>query len=661
MKLEELIYDRYQKNISTIISRRQLIKELIDSLGINIDIDKKVMGKIGKSQAITLMSDLIKPFGSRDFIVTIDAQNDKSSIRAKVDEKIINELWTSRISSRDFMKVLIRNMVIYGTSFVETGWRYKSTKEYIDLPENIDEHFIDKFNIKQDDNGFYKEDVEINEPFVKNWNIENVVFNTELKQDEPLDWFIIEWKDSINSLRDKDVFSNDTINKIKRKIKSNNLNSYGNNNYDEEDDEYDFIKYYGYDKKGNLLLVFGIISGNTIYTIKKIENPFNIKTIPIIPIRLYDLFGSIDGMPIQWAIYSEDKLSTSLNRAIIDNIAQSNYGRTFVKKSALTNKAKKDFIDGKPLIEISGTEPIGSIVQQGNFNPIPPSIFNLLMQNEAKAGRITGINEAMQGSLDSANIAASNFRTIMNQSSVKVDNFIQNITDGLKDIFYIWCILFGDYYDDEDIKEITGLDMKEIRAKKLDSITKSLNIDSLNDESKAKVRVFIAKELEDMFNLKNKRYGFDFKISSETLKSIRIQQDNILIQQLAPLAGSGAIDTDIIKEILADMAENMDRYSIAKKIKRPTQPSQFEQQQAQMDMLDKQTEIEYKKAKALKEQGLAQNAIARTKLTNVKALKDSLKVKPEVSKEYLDLAKNSKEIANENNKRESWSNRLFFK
>ena len=653
MKLEELIYDRYQKNISTIISRRQLIKELIDSLGINIDIDKKVMGKIGKSQAITLMSDLIKPFGSRDFIVTIDAQNDKSSIRAKVDEKIINELWTSRISSRDFMKVLIRNMVIYGTSFVETGWRYKSTKEYIDLPENIDEHFIDKFNIKQDDNGFYKEDVEINEPFVKNWNIENVVFNTELKQDEPLDWFIIEWKDSINSLRDKDVFSNDTINKIKRKIKSNNLNSYGNNNYDEEDDEYDFIKYYGYDKKGNLLLVFGIISGNTIYTIKKIENPFNIKTIPIIPIRLYDLFGSIDGMPIQWAIYSEDKLSTSLNRAIIDNIAQSNYGRTFVKKSALTNKAKKDFIDGKPLIEISGTEPIGSIVQQGNFNPIPPSIFNLLMQNEAKAGRITGINEAMQGSLDSANIAASNFRTIMNQSSVKVDNFIQNITDGLKDIFYIWCILFGDYYDDEDIKEITGLDMKEIRAKKLDSITKSLNIDSLNDESKAKVRVFIAKELEDMFNLKNKRYGFDFKISSETLKSIRIQQDNILIQQLAPLAGSGAIDTDIIKEILADMAENMDRYSIAKKIKRPTQPSQFEQQQAQMDMLDKQTEIEYKKAKALKEQGLAQNAIARTKLTNVKALKDSLKVKPEVSKEYLDLAKNSKEIANENNKRES--------
>jgi hypothetical protein len=653
MKLEDIVKQRFDDAYPKILSIRKENKELLKNV-LNTE-TQKVKGKIGKKQAITLISNLKKPFNNRNEIVTLDATNKEASFKATIYEKAINNLWRDNKFSKNNIKNISINMAFKGNAFIEVGWEYSTKKIKIlekKFEDNVDygEEYKDfKVERVEDKAVVYKEVTNKNEPFIKVYDIDSVVFDTRTtKDDEPLDWFIIEKEISYEKLL-LDGYSNEFAKKAFSKAKKLQALDDTDSIDDDKKRKFKLIKYYGYETVGLFtvpILAYFIYDGYKMKLIERIEEPFPFDEIPIVNIKLYDIDNSWIGKSLQWAINEEDRLNNSIKRAIIDNLANSNYNKVFYKKGSLSKAGKEALQSNKPYVEVNTTSTIRDVIEQGNFNPLPQSIFALLNMTNYEASQITGISEAMQG-VGSTDLKspASNFAQMTKWANTRLEDFISNITDGLKTVFRLWIEFMGEYYTLEELGEICNIDIGELKRAKIQELAQSLGVNQLSDQDKMLAKQFLAKEIENRFNFKDNLFDFKFNVSSDGLKQLRVNSNLMLMQQLAPLAQAGAVDITIISEIIASIAEDMDRFETADKIRSYNpQPSEEEQMLAQMELQAKQAEIAEKGGKAQKEQALAQNAMARTKLTEAKANEAYGKIEPEISKAYMEIAKQAKEL-----------------
>jgi hypothetical protein len=652
MKLEDIVKQRYDKSIPGILTIRKNNDELLKNV-LNTE-TQKVKSKIGKKQAITLIGNLKKPFNNRNEIVTIDATNKEASFKATIYEKAINNLWRENKFSKSNIKNIAINMTFRGNAFIEVGWEFSTRKIKILEKEfkedaNYEDEYKDFEIENQDDKTIvYKEVVNKNEPFIKVYDINDVVFDTNAKDDEPLDWFIIEKVVSYEKLL-LDGYENEFARKAYNRAKSLKALDSMDTIDDDKKKEFRLIKYYGYETSGLFtfpILAYFVYDGSEMKLIEKTVEPFPFDDIPIVNIKLYDIDNTVVGKSLQWAINEEDKFNNSIKRAIIDNLANSNYNKVFYKKGSLSKAGKEALQSNKPYIEVNTTSSIRDVIEQGNFNPLPQSIFSLLNMTNYEASQITGISEAMQGAgSNDLKAPASNFAQMTQWANTRLEDFIGNITDGLKQVFSLWIDFMSEYYELEELGAICNIDIGELKRAKLNELAQELGLDQLGDEDKLLAKQFLAKEIEDKFNFKDNAFDFKFKVSSDGLKQLRINSNLMLTQQLAPLAQAGAVDITIIKEIIASIAEDMDRYEVADKIRSYNpQPSEQEQMMAQMELQAKQAEVAEKTGKAQKENALAQNANARTKLTEAKANEAYGKIEPEISKAYMEIAKQAKEL-----------------
>jgi len=676
VSLEDTIHQRYVANISKIINLRGKIKIYKKMIGLDLNPDEKVKGKIGKKQSLTLINKLSSPFKTRNNICTCEPTNGISDFKASLDEKLINQLWRTNKFSKKHISNIINSMVFDGTTFIEVGWKYKELDEVLleiegkEIPEQINimvEQSNGELEIVTTDDKIQviKKDKEVNEPFVDVHTIDDVIYDFKAKKDKPLSWFMIEQQYSYEELLLNDLIDDDLAKKIYNKAKKSEAIDETDDIDDDKKNKISIVKYYGYEQKDTKnipILALCIKTDNDNFEIvKKIEEPLPFRDIPIVPIKLFDIDTKIHGYPLEWAIMSEDKFNHSIKRAIVDNLSNSNYNRTFYKKDSLTPKGVKDYLGNKPLIEVRTRDRIQDVIQQGNFNPLPQSIFALLQQTDYEASAITGVNQTVQG-IGSTDLKApaSNFAQLMQNTNTRLDDFISNITDALKTVFMMWSKCFAEYYDDNDILKILNINMADIRMAQLQDKIEKFGINDLDPQTAQKAKIFLAKEIEKKISLKNPMYDIVFNIASDGLKQARANQDMVLIQQLAPLAQTGAIGVEQIKLVLSDMAENMERYKLSDSIKKyKPQPDPIAQQMAQLELQAKQAEIQEKMGKTQKEVQLAANAEARTELTKVKAQKDAATFDTHRSKELLEVAAKAKELGkdNENEKQSGITNK----
>jgi hypothetical protein len=658
--LEDVIYDRYSRNISCIMKLRSDIECYKEALNLDINPKEKVTSKIGKKQALALSSKLVAPFNNRNDIVSINSTT-SSEFRAKLDEKLINNLWRKDRFSKNIINEMVSYLVFEGTAFLETGWKYK--EEVVFRREINDENYeafkklegsSSLIRIVESGDKRYVEFIEklVNEPFIDVHSINDVVFDCESVYTRPLSWFIVESSVSYEDLLLNDDYDRDVIKRIYDRAKKERLTEeYYNRIDDDRRDKIKLLRYYGYDigKDAKPIMVVCIYDSSRVYIIDKKVQPFPFDTIPIAPVKLYDVDNRIYGRPLQWAISSEDKFSESLKRAIVDNLANSNYSKVFYRKGSLTSAQIKNYTSSNsPFIEINSRDRISDVIQQGNFNPLPSSVFALLQMLDVEASSITGVNSVMQGVLSNdIKAPASNFANVIASTSTRIDEFISNITDGLKIVFELWVEMFSEYYDDDDILRITDINMSDVRKHQLSSMIESFGVDSLPESERDEVKLFLAQEIDKRISVKspNVKYEFKFSVSSVGLKQQRINDDMIIIQHLSSLAQVGAFGVDEIRLIVADIFENMDRLDLAKKLReyRP-QPNQLEEQMMQLNIAEKSAEVEAKRGKAMKEAELAKNATARSKLTEAKATKEMASLDADVAKKYLEIVKESKEL-----------------
>ena len=143
--------------------------------------------------------------------------------------------------------------------------------------------------------------------------------------------------------------------------------------------------------------------------------------------------------------------------------------------------------------------------------------------------------------------------------------------------------------------------------------------------------LLIIKEVNDIFNKNDVKYDIKFRVGTDGLKQIKINQINMLMQQAGSLVQAGACPPDVIQKLLAKLTELMDFPDLADEIEQyKPQPDAIQQQMVQLEIMEKQ-------AKAQKESALAQNALARTKAAEVKAMKEQASIDADIANKYADV------------------------
>jgi hypothetical protein len=251
---------------------------------------------------------------------------------------------------------------------------------------------------------------------------------------------------------------------------------------------------------------------------------------------------------------------------------------------------------------------------------------------DSQAQSLTGITNAMQGLPGSEMKAStSNFAAMMSQSQIRLLDVTTNITDGLKEMLSMWLAMAAMYVDEKEIKRITGIDIPTLKASETQRLVQQCGLEELPKDTAMKAMMMVAEEVEDMFDRKDLKFDIKMKVGTDGLKQIKIQNLNMLMQQLSPLAQAGSIPPEAISLLVADLADQLDRPDVARLI------SEYQPQPDPMAQAHGEADLEIKKADAAKNNALAQNALARTKNEAGKTQKDLSMADADMANKYADV------------------------
>jgi hypothetical protein len=227
--------------------------------------------------------------------------------------------------------------------------------------------------------------------------------------------------------------------------------------------------------------------------------------------------------------------------------------------------------------------------------------------------------------------STSNFAAMMSQSQIRLLDITTNITNGLKEMLSMWLAMSAKYVDEKEIKRITGIDIPVLKQTETQRLVQQFQLEQLPKDTAMKAMMLVATEVEDMFDRKDLKFDIKMKVGTDGLKQIKIQNLNMLMQQLSPLAQAGSIPPDAIKLLVADLAEQLDRPDIARMI------SEYQPQPDPMAQAMTEAELEIKKANAAKDNALAQNALARTQNEAGKTQKELSMTDADMANKYADV------------------------
>jgi len=659
---KEQIQISYQEASECKSELNKKIQEWLDlydgkPLGNEVDGRSKIVWKLIKKQGKTLSANLAKPFLSSANIVSLDPRTKNDVIKAKIDEKLLNYFWDKEFNKVKFINTLTDIPVKEGTAFIYVSW----DKEVVKNEQTVsvqDPSVLNRFvqkgaKVTQTEDGKYKitfEKVIRNRPHSQIIPNEDIFTDPTAYSIGECRYIIVRYPTTKEDLLSNPLYDKETVEKFFSK-QSHTVGSESaddlhdrdlwrldtEDNKDKSQDKI-YVYEYWYREKGKIKIKFFLSNSTTeVEVIGSKDYDFN--WYPFIEVPLFDKEFSIWGDALAELIADEQKFMTSIVRGVIDNMSMSNNGTKFVRKGALDAINYKRLMSGHPVVEVNATGvPLNQVVVDGHFNELPSSVYNMLQIIENQAEGLTGVNKTMTGiSGKELNSPASNFQSMMSQAQVRLLMFTINIQDGLRRMFCKWLQMMMKYLSDEEIEKITGINIPELKAKETMKLAKEFGVDELPEDVKQKAMLLIAKEVEDMFNRSDSKYDIKFRVGTDGLKSIKINQINMLMQQAGSLVQAGACPPDVVQKLLAKLTELLEYPELADEIANyQPQPDPMAQQMAQVQLAKEMAE-------AKKSEALAQNALARTKQTEVKAQKEALSVDADIANKYADVLNKVKE------------------
>ena len=619
--------------------------------------------KLVQKQGETLMANLAKPFISGDQNIMVSPVTSMDIYKSKIDEGLLNHYHDTTLDKNKFYKDMARVMTKEGTAWIRVSWNRVNKRKSIEvgpIPIEAQQQLESQgFEIIEKNGKIYieKDNVLFNEPDAK--ILKNGRCYTDPIADTPKEmrFFIYEYESSLKELdAQKHLYDEESIAKIKRQhadlesngftdVSSVKMTSNGFRNYrDKVRKKIKLWEWWGdFDIDGDgvavpcMMVIGGTKSDRVLMSIKK--NPYPFKKIPFVGIPCVNDLYSVWGKPIAYLIEDIQYLYTMLMRGVLDNTSNSNNAVKFVKKGALDSENHRRLMAKEPVVEVNTTENINTAVMDGGYNQIPQSIFNLFAMLDQEAEAMTGISKMMQGvSGTHMNAAASNFSATLSMSQIRLLDITHNISYGMKSVLEMWISMSLEYLDQSEIKTITGIDIEKIKIKETNLLMQEYGIEELPPEVAQKAQMIIMEEVEDMFNKEDLPYDIRLKVGTDGLKEVRINQLNMLMQQMGGL--SNMVDPMILKDLLAEYADLMDFPATADKIREYVPQPDPKAQQAQ--------ELELAKlgAEAEKEGALAANAMARAEQIKLETQKSSMGAEADIAGKYADVATKYSEIEN---------------
>jgi len=634
---------------------------------ISTDIDENksnMIWKLIKKQGESLISNLSKPFLGAHEIADLIPLTHKDTVKAPIYSKVLNHFWAKETNSNKLVKTISRLAVKEGTCFLRIGWEKQvDTKEEI-IPGGIPPKFLERLKnkgaiIEKMSDGkikIIKKEIITNKPTAKPLRLEDCVFDCTADSFEEIQFFSFDYVTTISDLRkQKHLYTKESVDKLERMIEQQDDKTEGPQEESHQHNKYSFESSENSRKKVRLNEYWGELDldnngvnvsamavtakyGDDRVLMKIEKNKLPFKNIPFVCIPLIEKEFSVYGDSLSELISDEQNFYTSIIRGIIDNMENSNNGIKFIRKGALDTINFQRLQNGEKVVELNTNENINSVIADGSFNQLPPSVYNTLNLIESQAEGLSGVSKMMQGIPGSEmKTASSNFAAVMSQSQIRLLDMTTSVTSGLRKIFYMWLSMAMEYLNDEEIQKITGLYIPELKVKETKRIAMEMGIDQLPPETQEKAMMLIIKEVEDMFNMKDLKYDISMKVGTDGLKEIKIAQTNMLMQQAGNLIQLNVVPPKVMGMLFSDMADAMDRPDIAREVNNFVPQPDPKQQELQ------DAEIESVKADGLKDKALAANAMARTKSEEIKAIANAQNIQPNVEGKNIDnLAKATK-------------------
>lgn len=628
-----------------------------------------------KKYGESLVSNIVKPFIATDEIVDLDPRTEQDVYKTKIYKKLANHFWGYDFDNNKFLKTFGNVLVKEGTVVTRVGWEKVDKTKRVVVPtmnEKMAAAIIQRGGkINQLKNGQFEiinENIVVNRPTAKVVRNEDVYVDPTASSMDEVKFIIHEYVVSISDMKKQpEVYDKNAVPRLEKII--HDLNDRKDDDwierYDDDHGEsgeenptdFEFIdisrkkvriyEYWGeYDMDGDGITepIVAVVAkpeeGDENVLVKMKKNPFPFGMVPFIFVPLLENEFSIYGRGLADVVSDEQKVMTSIVRGMIDNMANSNNGIKFFKKGALDHVNMNRLKRGEPYVEINATDSINTAVMDGNFNPIPTTVFNFLAIMEQQSEALTGVTKMLQGIPGTEmKSSTSNFAATMSQGQIRLLDITANVTNGLKRMFMMWIYMCMEYLSYDEIQDITGISIPELKVKE----TKKLEMEfglidpqtgepAVDEETYNKAMLLIIQEVQDMFEKRDVKFDIKLKVGTDGLKQIRIQEILMLMQQAAPMMQTGAVPGEAIKMLLAELADNMDKPDIAAMIK------EYQPQPDPMQQAMAQAQVQQVQANAAKDAALAKNAEARTKESMVKAEKEAMSIDADVANKYADVA-----------------------
>ena len=658
------------------------IKKWIDTYngepyGNEVEYRSRIVWKLVKKQSEVLIANLIKPFIGNEKIVDLIPVNANDELKKNIYQKLINHFWSLEFNSKRFLKTLSRVIVKEGTAFVKVGWE-KKVREMKLVVEPTSEDKVGAVNFINNKIPFEKEIEEkdgkyvvtfkkpiINKPTALVLQNENVFTDPLATSIEDSRFLIIR-----NLTTKEDMLSNPLLDSELVNRAFENMYKKTNKKYDEDEELVDditgsdsyvdlrddlktigyyeeasiepttidqkvFLYEYWYKEDGKIKVKYFIETPTDTAVVGSEETDFT--KFPFVVFNLFDKEFSIWGESLASLIDEEQKFMTSIVRGIIDNMSSSNNGTKFVKKGALDQINYKRALAGEPIVEVNTNVPLTQAIINGNYNELPGVVWNMLNFIEQQSEGLTGVSRFLQGvNGNEAKMPASNFGSLMSQAQIRLEYFVSNLKEGLKEVFIKWLYMSLDYLSNEDIRRITGINIEEEKIKLVKQHEQEFQVEQLPPDVQQQMRLLIIKEVEDMFDRKDVIYDVQFNIGVDGLKTIKINNLNMFLQQASALVQANAVDSEVIKKLVAKLAKELDYPEIAEDIINytPQQDPAMVQYNQQMMQIQMQQEM----AKAQKDFALAENAKARAEAVKAKAVKEVNSIEHDLASKAIDNA-----------------------
>ena len=512
---------------------------------------------------------ITEPFTNSSHPIRISTT--KNERRARIQQKYLNNEFTSEFGRVEFMEKLANIKLREGTVWVKTAWNYKeeNKREVIEhaTMEEILQRGENPDKITQEDNGKFTVEYNNikctkNSPDAIICRNEHIFPDPDAREHKELRYLCYRKHMTLSQLRESGKVTEDMLSKLENALSATEDTSLGTqrnadamsygykenaNTKDVERQKVAIIEYYGYyDLNGDGIAepVIAAWAEKQDVNLYLEENYLPNGNIPFYNDVYSAVPFSLWGNGVGYFIKDDQNAKTGIMRGIFDNMALANNGQKFIKHGTLDYVNFKRMRNGEKHIFVNKEGQI----EDGSFNQLPSSIQYVLGLVDKEVKEHTGVDA---GSVAVSN--ANNGEDVAGQLTLAQQRMAGMITSTSE--------LLGKVFND-------WLKMAEV---------------FLNNEQI--IALFTESEQQDIMSFEDSEYTkVSFKVATDAQRQIRLQHLNMLMQQSKALGQS--MPTELINELVAEMFELFDMYDKAEALRtyRP-EPSEQEQMAQQMELM----------------------------------------------------------------------------